>query len=127
MNSVCLIGRLVRNAELETGRNGKGYAQFTIAVDRLFKNQGGERECDFIRCVAFDGTAEFISKYFHKGSRIGVNGSIRNKQREDKDGHKRDSVSVVVTHAYFCESAQRKVAGNGLNNMQEIPDEDVPF
>ncbi len=104
MNVICLMGRLTADPELRHTSNQIAVTSFTIAVDRRFVSQGQERQTDFINCVAWRQTAEFITRYFHKGNRIAVNGSLQARPFTDKEGNKRTSYEVVVDNAYFCES-----------------------
>lgn len=105
MNKVQLVGRLTKDVELKTTSNQKNFCNFTIAVDRRFKDANGQRQADFINCVAWKQTAEFITKYFHKGSRIGVAGSIQTRSYEDQNGQKVFVTEVMVEEAEFVESA----------------------
>lgn len=103
MNLVALVGRMVRDPEYKV--NGEsGVARFTIAVDRRFKNSEGKYEADFINCVAFKQTAEFISKYFFKGMRIGITGHIQTGSYTNKDGMKVYTTDVIVDSCEFVES-----------------------
>ena len=104
MNVICLMGRLTADPELRHTSNQIAVTSFTVAVDRRFVSQGQERQTDFINCVAWRQTAEFITRYFHKGNRIAVNGSLQARPFTDKEGNKRTSYEVVVDNAYFCES-----------------------
>ena len=104
MNKCELIGRLTKDPELRLTSNQTAYCNFTIAVDRRFKDAQGNRQADFINCVAWKQTATFIQKYFKKGNRIGVVGSIQTRQYEDKDGVKRFVTEVIVDEAEFVES-----------------------
>jgi single-strand DNA-binding protein len=106
MNKVELVGRLTKDVELKTTSNQTSYCNFTIAVDRRFKDANGERQTDFINCVAWRQTAEFIGKYFHKGNRIGVCGSIQTRSYE-KDGQKVFVTEVLVDEAEFVESQSK--------------------
>lgn len=103
MNKVQLVGRLTKDVELKTTSNETAYCNFTLAVDRRFKDANGERQADFINCVAWRQTAEFIGKYFHKGNRIGVCGSIQTRSYE-KDGQKVFVTEVLVEEAEFVEN-----------------------
>jgi single-strand DNA-binding protein len=102
MNSVNLIGRIVRDVELKATTNGTSVSSFTIAVDRKYTPKGQERQTDFINCVAWRGTAEFISKWFKKGDMIAVTGELQTSDYTDKDGNKRKKYEVVIENAYFC-------------------------
>jgi single-strand DNA-binding protein len=107
MNNVNLFGRLTKDIELKYAQNEKGTAigRFTVAVNRDVPNAKGEREADFIPCVSFGKTAEFISKYFHKGTRIIVSGRIQTGSYQDQQGQTRYTTEVVVNQAYFVETA----------------------
>ena len=104
LNRAILMGRLTADPELRQTPNGVSVLSFSIACDRNYNSQGGEKICDFINCVAWRQTAEFISKYFHKGSMIAIEGSIQTRNYEDKQGNKRTAVEVVIDRAYFAES-----------------------
>ena len=103
MNKVILTGRLTKDIEVKTTSNDKEYCSFTIAVDRRFKDADGNRQADFISCTAWNKTAEFLGKYFHKGSRIGICGSIQTRSYE-KDGQKVFVTEVLVEEAEFLDS-----------------------
>jgi single-strand DNA-binding protein len=96
MNTVILMGRLVKDPELKTTQNGIPVCAFTLAVDRQFKNSNGERETDFLQLVAWRNEATVITKYFHKGNRIMVSGNIQSRNYTDKDGNKKSIVEIVV-------------------------------
>lgn len=105
LNHIDLMGRLTRDPELRRTANGTAVASFTVAVDRDFSNkESGEKETDFIDCVAWRHTGEFVSKYFQKGSMIVVTGRLTIRAWQDKDGNKRRSAEVVVDSAYFGSS-----------------------
>ena len=104
LNSVTLMGRLVADPELKTTQNGTSVASFRLAVERNYAPQGQERQADFIPCVAWRQTAEFISKYFAKGRMIAVEGSLQSRNYEDKNGQKRTAYEVIVDQAYFADS-----------------------
>ncbi|MBQ8495590.1 MAG: single-stranded DNA-binding protein [Clostridia bacterium] len=104
MNFVCLMGRLTADPELRRTANQTAVTSFTLAIDRRFVPQGQERQADFINCVAWRQTAEFICRYFHKGQRIALQGSLQSRQYTDRDGNKRTAYEVVVDNAEFCES-----------------------
>lgn len=110
MNKVILVGRITKDPEIKLTANQTKYSNFTIAVDRRFKDQNGERQADFINCVAWKQTAEFINKYFHKGSRIGISGSIQTRSYE-KDGQKVFITEVLVEDAEFVESKSQGEQG----------------
>lgn len=103
MNKVILCGRLTKDPEIKLTSNQTKFCQFTIAVNRRYKNPDGQKPTDFINCLAWRQAAEFISKYFHKGNKIGVVGSIQTRSYE-KDGQKVFLTEVVVDEAEFVES-----------------------
>lgn len=112
MNSVCLLGRLTADPELRQTQSQIPVLSFTIAVDRAFQPKGQEqRQADFINLVAWRQTAEFISRYFKKGQRIAVHGSLQARQYTDKEGNKRTAYEVVVDNAFFCESKGGNATG----------------
>ncbi|MBR3094727.1 MAG: single-stranded DNA-binding protein [Clostridia bacterium] len=112
INCAVLMGRLVGDPELRTTTNGTSVTSFRIAVDRNFVRQGEERQADFIDIVAWRQTAEFVTRYFHKGSMIAVQGSIQTRNYEDKNGNKRTAVEVVADNVSFCGSkAESGTAG----------------
>ncbi|MBP3445981.1 MAG: single-stranded DNA-binding protein [Clostridia bacterium] len=104
INNVVLMGRLVATPELRNTQNGIAVTTFALAVERSFARAGEQRQADFINCVAWRNTAEFISRYFQKGSMIAVTGSIQTRNYEDKNGNKRTATEVVVDQASFCGS-----------------------
>ncbi len=104
LNCAVLMGRLVADPELRTTPNGISVTSFCIAVDRNFVRQGEERQTDFINIVAWRQTADFVTRYFHKGSMIAVQGSIQTRNYEDKQGNKRTAVEVVADNVSFCGS-----------------------
>ena len=105
LNHITIMGRLTRDPELRRTGSGVAVASFTVAVDRDFGGRdGGERETDFIDCVAWRQTGEFVSKYFTKGSMIVVSGRLQIRNWNDKDGNKRRSAEVVADNVYFGES-----------------------
>ena len=111
LNHITIMGRLVRDPELRRTGSGVAVASFRIAVDRDFvSEEGGERKADFIDCVAWRQTGEFISRYFTKGRMIVVDGRLEMRDWTDKDGNKRTSAEVVVANAYFGDS--KKNDGN---------------
>ena len=113
LNHIVIMGRLTRDPELRRTGSGIAVASFTVAVDRDFgKNESGERETDFIDCVAWRQTGEFVSKYFTKGSMAVVSGRLQIRGWTDKDGNKRRSAEVVADNVYFGESKRGNEGGN---------------
>ena len=108
LNHIVLMGRLTRDPELRYTQSQTPVASFTLAVDRDFGNRdGGEKQTDFIDCVAWRSTAEFVSKYFQKGSMAVVSGRLQIRDWTDREGGKRRSAEVVVDNIYFGESRRR--------------------
>jgi single-strand DNA-binding protein len=101
LNCVTLIGRLTADPELRTTTTGKSVANFRIAVDRAY-SKGDNKQTDFITIVAWENTADFISKYFGKGSMIALRGEIQTRNYEDKDGNKRTATEVLAREVSFC-------------------------
>lgn len=118
INTVALMGRLTYEPEIKTTQSGVAVLSFQIAVDRNYTPQGQERQADFIDCVAWRGTAEFIGKYFHKGSMIAIEGSLQTHNYTDKDDKQRKAVEVVVSNASFC--------GNKENGTQGVTEQNKP-
>ncbi len=102
LNVVALMGRLVYEPELKTTQNGTNVCSFRIAVDRSFARQGEERKADFIDVTAWRQTAEFVSKYFHKGSMIAIEGSLQTRQYQDKNGNNCTATEVLASQVSFC-------------------------
>ena len=112
LNHIVIMGRLTRDPELRRTGSGIAVASFSVAVDRDFGGRdGGERETDFIDCVAWRQTGEFVSKYFTKGSMAVVSGRLQIRSWTDKDGNKRRTAEVVADNVYFGES-KRNSEGN---------------
>ncbi|MCF0138032.1 MAG: single-stranded DNA-binding protein [Oscillospiraceae bacterium] len=108
LNHITIMGRLTRNPELRYTQSQTPVATFTLAVDRDFGGRdGGEKQTDFIDCVAWRQTAEFVSKYFQKGSLAVITGRLQIRDWTDNNGGKRRSAEVVVENAYFGESKRR--------------------
>ena len=109
LNRIDIMGRLTRDPELRHTQSQTPVASFTLAVDRDFGSRdGGERQTDFIDCVAWRQTAEFVSKYFQKGSMAVVSGRLQIRDWTDRDGGKRRSAEVVVDNIYFGESRRSR-------------------
>ena len=102
LNVAAINGRLVADPELRTTNTGVNVCSFTVACDRSFVRQGEERQCDFIDVVAWRTTAEFVSKYFHKGNMIGVQGSIQVRSYTDKNGINRKAFEIIADNVHFC-------------------------
>ena len=133
LNKIILMGRLTRDPELRKTGNGTAVTSFTLAVDRDYKPQDGERETDFIDVVAWRSTAEFVFKYFSKGRMAVVEGRLQIRDWTDKDGNKRRSTEVIADNVYFGDS--KKVSESGTSeepsgDFKELPEEEkgeLPF
>lgn len=136
LNKIVLMGRLTRDPELRRTQSGTPVTSFSLAVDRDFKAQNGEKETDFIDVVAWRATAEFVSKYFTKGRMAVVEGRLQIRDWTDKDGEKRRTAEVVADNVYFGDS-KRESDGGGYSapaypppgQFAEIGEEDgeLPF
>lgn len=108
MNKVWLTGRTTRNIELRYTNSNIAVTQFTLAVNRDFKNADGNYDSDFINCVAFKKTAELISQYVEKGDRLGIVGRIQIRDYQDKDNNKRYATEVIVDSIEFWEQKKKE-------------------
>ena len=112
LNHITIMGRLTRDPELRRTGSGIAVASFTVAVDRDYSGKdGGEKETDFIDCVAWRQTGEFVSKYFTKGRMIVVDGWLQIRSYTDKEGNKRRTAEVVADHVYFGDSKKEASGG----------------
>ena len=119
MNKAILIGRLTKDPELKMTENTKReVCQFTIAVNRPYTNEDGERKADFINCVVWDKLAENLSKYQKKGNQIAVEGRIQTRNYDDKDGKKVYVTEIFVSNITFLDS---KGSNDSVNNLEEPP------
>lgn len=112
LNHIVLMGRLTRDPELRRTGSGVAVTSFTLAVDRDFSGKDSEKETDFIDCVAWRHTGEFVSKYFSKGRMAVVSGRLQIRKRTDKDGNKRSTAEVVADNVYFGDSKKEEASGN---------------
>lgn len=115
LNRIIIMGRLTRDPDLRSTASGVAVASFTLAVDRDFAPKDGERETDFIDCVAWRNTAEFVSKYFSKGKMAVVDGRLQIRDWVDKDNNKRRTAEIVADNVYFGESKKDSDGGNFRN------------
>lgn len=147
MNKVILMGRLTRDPEVRysQGENSLAIARYTLAVDRRFKRQGDEQTADFISCVTFGKTAEFVERYLHQGSKVVVCGRIQTGSYTNKDGQKVYTTDVVAEEVEFAESKvaaaehsaggyqpvsrpePSQAVGDGFMNIPDGIDEELPF
>lgn len=120
LNNIVLAGRITADVELKTTTSGKSVCSFTVAISRDKENT------DFIPCVAWGTTAEFVSKYFHKGSAICIRGELRTRSYEDRNGQKRTAYEVLAERAMFVESKEKT---EQTETYEQIPvdDDSLPF
>lgn len=121
LNKIVIIGRLTDEPELRHTANATPVASFTIAVERDFKGNDGQKQTDFINCVAWRGTAEFVSKYFSKGSMAVVSGRLQIRSYQDRDGNNRTVAEVLADNIYFGES-RRSSDSNDSHNSRDSRD-----
>ena len=136
MNKIMLIGRLVKDPDLRYTQGGTAVANFTLAVNRRFANQSGEREADFINCQAWQKTAEFVANYFKKGQQMALEGRLQVRSYDGNDGQKRWVTEVVAEQIEFVgskngsnsNSAGSTTGGSGYGSEPELGwGQDVPF
>ena len=144
LNKIFIMGRLTRDPELRRTQSGTPVTSFSLAVDRDFKSQSGEKETDFIDVVAWRSTAEFVAKYFTKGRMAVVEGRLQIRDWQDRDGNKRRSAEVIADNVYFGDSRRDSggdsgsgsygggyapAVGGGASGFAEIDEEDgdLPF
>ena len=129
MNKVILIGRTTKSIELKTTPQGTSIVNFVIAVNRPFKNANGEKESDFLNCVAFSKLAETLSHYVNKGDLIGIEGRIQTRNYTDKDGNNRYSTEIVVENVEFLQQKKQEQKASTFEKYEETVDpfDDLPF
>lgn len=125
MNVVTLMGRLTKAPELRQTQNGTDVTQFTIAVNRRYKDSSGEYPADFINCVAWRRTAEFIAKYFAKGAMIAVTGTLQTRKYTDNQGAERTATEVVVDNAEFTGEKKERDIFDDYSDVED--DGRLPF
>ena len=122
LNHIIIMGRLTRDPELRRTGSGVAVASFTVAVDRDFgSREGGEKETDFIDCVAWRQTGEFVSKYFTKGRMAVVSGRLQIRNWTDKEGNKRRTAEIVADNVYFGDSKRDGDSGNAYSAAPAAP------
>ena len=137
MNLVVMMGRLTRDPEIRYSNDGKSVARFDFAVNRRFKRDN-EPDADFFTCVAFGKTAEVIEKHVYKGTKLTIEGEVRNNNYTNKDGQKVYGTQILVSQIEFCESKssgesapsqpyRRDTSGDGFMNIPDGLDEELPF
>jgi len=133
LNKIFLMGRLTRDPDLRKTKSGTAVTSFSLAVDRDYKGQSGERETDFIDCTAWRNTAEFVSSYFTKGRMAVVEGRLQVTDYKDRDGNSRRSWTVVADNVYFGDS--KRVSGSDteappsgeLRELSKEEEGELPF
>lgn len=132
MNKVVLIGRMVKDPEVKKTQSDLSVCSFRIAVDRKFKDQSGNRQTDFLDVVAWRQLADIIGKYCHKGSRIGITGSLQSRSFEDQSGNKRTVIEVLAEDVDFLDPKQKQEEKPEAEETLPIPPmtedmENLPF
>jgi len=142
MNNVCLIGRITKDPELRYTPSNVANAQFTLAVNREYKNANGEYEADFINCVAWKQTAEFVAKYAKKGNQLGITGSIQTRNYQAQDGTTRYVTEVIAKSVVLCDKASNNAPSTKTEqtpkvenqtpktadfDVKDVAEDDLPF
>ena len=131
LNKIILTGRFTAKPELKTTTSGVSVTQFSLAVQRNYKDASGDYPTDFLNCVAWRNQAEFITRFFDKGQLITVVGSLTSRRYEDNNGNKRTAFEVVVDEALFAESKGEAKPAPSFNvnaeEFEEVNDDDLPF
>lgn len=134
LNKIDLIGRLTKEPELRRTQNGNAVVSFTLAVDRDFKNADGGRDTDFVECVAWRATAEFLANYFRRGDPAAVSGRLQSRKWTDKNGNQRIAWEVQAENVYFCggrrdssNTADERDATPGPQMTEAEDDGELPF
>lgn len=124
MNRVALMGRLTTDPQLRNTPSGNSVLNFSLAVRRAFMREGGP-DADFINCVAWKGTAEFIAKYFTKGKQIAIDGRLETSSWENERKEKRYKTEVIVEHAYF--TGEKPQSSDGFTELGAYNEDDLPY
>lgn len=142
LNKAILVGRMTADPELKHTPSNVEVVSFTVACNRSYADKSGERQADFINCVAWRKTAAFVCQYFRKGNAIGIDGSIQTRSYTDKEGKKRTAVEVLAEHVCFVESKAQGQASpapqppqnttsqtsqTDFEEWEDFPDDDLPF
>ena len=134
INNVCLVGRLTRPVDLRYTSNGTAFGSFSLAIDRTYKNQSGEKETDYINCVIWRKPAVNLSNYTSKGSLLGVEGRLQTRSYENKEGQKVYVTEVLVENFSLLESkavteGRQQAPTENIEQVQfgEVNDDDLPF
>lgn len=126
MNTCIFIGRIASDPEIRETKGGVNNCAFRLAVQRRYKDANGERQADFIQCIAWRQTAEFIHKFIHKGDCVGVRGSMQNRSYQTQDGTTRYVSEIIVDEIKTCGSAQGK-SDQGGADFVPVDDDNLPF
>ena len=130
LNNVNIAGRITKDIELRQTGSGTSVCSFSIACERDFKNQSGEKETDFIDVIAWRNTADFISRFFAKGRMIIIDGRLQTRNWEDKHGNKRKAVEIVAENVYFGDSKRQEDtydSAPAVEYEQDVDDGSLPF
>lgn len=129
LNRIDLQGRLTKDVDLRVTQSGTHVANFTVAVDRDFQSGGSERQTDFVECVAFKSTAEFVERNFHKGQLAVVSGRLQSRKWEDKNGNARVSWEVVADNVYFGGDKKQASPNVSAADFEDLGDDEsgLPF
>lgn len=130
MNKLILMGRLCENPELKKTQSGVSVTSFTLAVDRSYTGKGQEKKTDFVQCVAWRNTADFITKYFTKGKLMAVESELQSRTYENSEGRKVTVWEAIVSQAYFCgdkKEASQNDTSVYFDEEDEADDERLPF
>ena len=123
MNKILIIGRNTKAVELRQTPSGTSVVEFSVAVNRTFKNANGERESDFFNCIAYNKTAELISKYVNKGDQVGIEGRLQTRNYTTTEGKKVYVTEIIVENIEFLQAKKQEEP-----NYEEVdPDDDIPF
>lgn len=133
LNHITLMGRLTAAPDVRTTQSNISVTRFTLAVERDYKDKDNNKQTDFIDCVAWRSTADFVGRYFSKGQLVCVSGSLQTRSYEDKDGNKRKAFEVQTENVYFCEKKEKidtyipPTSEPSDEDFTPMPDDDLPF
>ena len=125
INDVTLVGRLVKDSELRYTANEKAVGNFTLAINRRYKNEKGEYDTDFIKCTIFGKSAEALNKYAHKGDLIGAEGSVQIRHYKDKEGNDRTSTEILVEKITFVQTKKETIVKEEKKDDNDTPYKDM--
>lgn len=127
LNRVILMGRLTDTPDCKKTPGGVSVCSFTLAVERNYRDRDGNRQTDFIDCVAWRQTAEFVAIYFDKGMQIALEGTLQVRSYEDRQGNKRKAVEVVADQVYFADRRRDEKPGQDFEDVTLTDDGELPF